>query len=83
MEKVIEGMRWKCLEFYRKLNCNNVESPCFKSVKCPTAIQEMTDFENNLQQMINSVEVREIRNGFQGKLKYDIQHIKQSKRFLV
>ena len=83
MEQVIEGMRGKCLEFFGKLNRNNVESPGFKSVKCPTAIKEMTDFENNLQQMINSVEVREIRNSFQGKLKYDIQHIKQSNKIFV
>ena len=80
MEKVIEGVRWKCLEFFGKLNRNNVESLGFKSVKCQTAIKKMTDFENNLQQMINSVEVREIRNSFQGKLKYDIQHIKQSNK---
>ena len=46
-EKVIKRMRWKCLEFLGKLNSNNVESYSFKLVKCPLAIQEMADFEND------------------------------------
>ena len=72
-------MRWKCLEFVRKLNSNNVESYGFKSVKCPPAIQEMTDFENDLQQMIKSVEFRQIRNNFQN----DVEHIKKSNKIFV
>ena len=76
-------MRGKCLELFGTLNGNNVERPCFKSVKCPTAIQEMTDFENDLQQMINSVEVREICYSSQGKLKNDIEHIKKSNNIFV
>ena len=57
-------MRWKCLEFLGKLNSDNVESYGFKLGKCPPAIQEMTDFENDLQQMIKNVEFRQIRNSF-------------------
>ena len=48
-------MTWKCLEFLGKLNSNHVESYGFKSVKCPLAIQQMTDFENDLHQMIKGV----------------------------
>ena len=76
-------MRRKCLEFLRKLNSNNVESYGFKSVKCPPGIQEMTDFENDLQQMIKNVEFRQISNSFQGKLKNDIDHIKKSNKIFV
>ena len=82
-EKVIKRMRWKCLEFLGKLNSNNVESYGFKSVKCPPAIQEMTDFEDDLQQMIKNVEFRQISNSFQGKLKNDIDHIKKSNKIFV
>ena len=57
-EKVMKRMRWKCLDFLGKLNSNNVESYGFKSVKCPPAIQEMIDFENDLQQMIKGVELQ-------------------------
>ena len=75
-------MRWKCLEFLGKLNSNNIESYGFKLGKCLPAIQEMTDFENDLQQMIKSVEFRQICNSFQEKLKNDIEHIKKVTRFL-
>ena len=74
-------MRWKCLEFLGKLNSNN-ESYGFKLGKCLQAIQGMTDFENDLQQMIKSVEFRQICNAFQGKLKNNIEHIKKVTRFL-
>ena len=47
-EKVIKRMRRKSLELLGKINSNNVESYGFKSVKYPPAIQEMTDFENDL-----------------------------------
>ena len=36
----MKRMRWKYLEFLGKLNINNAESYCFKSIKCPPAIQE-------------------------------------------
>ena len=64
LEKVMKGMRWKCLEFLGKLISYNVESYGIKSVKCPPAIQEMTDFENDLQEIIKSVEFRQICNSF-------------------
>ena len=47
---VIKRIRWEYLEFLGKVISNNLESYGFKSVKCPPAIQEMTDFENDLQQ---------------------------------
>ena len=71
-------MRWKCLEFVGKLNSNN-ESYGFKLGKCLQAIQGMTDFENDLQQMIKSVEFRQIRNSFQN----DVEHIKKSNKIFV
>ena len=81
-EKVIKRMRWKCLVFLGKRNSSN-ESYSFKSVKCPPTIQEVTDFENDLQQMIKNVEFRQISNNFQGKLKNDIEHIKESNKIFV
>ena len=81
-EKTMKRMRWKCLECLGKLTSNNVKSYGFKSVKCSPSIQEMTDFENDLQQIIKSVKFRQISNSFQGKLKKDIEHIKKVRRFL-
>ena len=58
-----------------------VESYGFKSLKCSPAIQEMTDFENDLQQMIKSVEFRQI-TVFKENLKMT-EHIKKSKKILA
>ena len=82
-EESNKKIRLKCLEFLGKINSNNVESYGFKSVKCPLAIQEMKDFENDLQQMIKSVEFKQICNSFQGKLKNDTEHIKKSNKIFV
>ena len=38
----------------QRVNSNNVESYSFKSVKCPPAIQEMADFENDLQRRVQA-----------------------------
>ena len=76
-------MRWKCLELLGKINSNNFKSYSSTSVKYPPAIQEMTHFENDLQQMIKSVEFRQTSNNFQGKPKNDIEHIKKSNKMFV
>ena len=78
--KVVNRMRQKFQEFLGKRNSNNVESYSFKSVKCPPAVQKMTDFENDSQQMIKSVEFRQIE--FRENLKMT-EHIKESKKILV
>ena len=62
-------MRWKGLQFLRKLNSNNVESYGFKSIKCTPAIQKITYFENDLQQMIKNINFRQISKVFQENLK--------------
>ena len=43
----------------------------------------MTDFGNELQDMIKGVEVTQICNSFQGKLENDIEHIKKSNKIFV
>ena len=56
IEKVIKRMRmrWKVLEFLGKLdsNSNKNETCSFKSLKCPPAVEEMAQFENDLLLMI-------------------------------
>ena len=41
------------------------------------------DFENDLWKMINNVQLREISNEFQNKMKEDIRDIKQSGKIVV
>ena len=57
----------KCLEFLGKIKNNNVESCGFKSVSSPLAIQEMTDFENDLQHMMKNIRVQTNKQQFSRK----------------
>ena len=43
----------------------------------------MADFEHYLQQMIKSVEFRQISNSFQGKLKNDKGHVKKRNKIFI
>ena len=61
-------MRWKCLEFLGELKIKNVESYGFKLVKClPPTTQEMTDFDNDSQQIIKKRRVQANKQQFSRK----------------
>ena len=76
-------MSWKCIEFLGKINSDNIESYDFKSVKYPTAIPEMTYLEADRQQIIKTLDFRQLNNISQGKLEnYITQNILEKvKRF--
>ena len=56
---------------------------CFKSRKCPPAIDELGPFESDLQRMISNIEFRAIRNQFLSKLSKDINNIKKTTELLI
>ena len=62
-------MRWKALQFLRKLESNGKQTFGFKFTKCPPAIDELGPFESDLQRMISNTEFRPIRNKFLSKIK--------------
>ena len=81
VEKVLKRRRWKVLEFLGKLdNDSQKETYEFKSLKCPPAITELADFENDLMLMVKKVQFRQICNTFQNKLKSDIDEIKKKRQ---
>ena len=57
-------MRWKALQLMGKLESSRKKTLCFKSRKCPPAIDELGPFESDLQRMISNIEFRAIRNKF-------------------
>ena len=85
IEKVIKRMRWKVLEFLDKLdnNSNKNETYGFKSLKCPPAVEEMAQFENDLLLLIKNLETRKVHNDFQMKLRDDMKEIKASNKMFV
>ena len=70
-------MIWYYLRFLAKLSINKVENYGFKSVKCPLAIQKLTDFGNDLQQTIKKGIIQTNKQQFSRKVKNDIEHIKK------
>ena len=72
-------MRWKALEFFGKSNSNsNTEIYGFQSIRCPPAVEDLSNFKNDLLLMIKYIEFRKINDNFQEKLSNDIKQIKNS-----
>ena len=83
VEDFIEKMRWKALQFLGKLESTNKETFGFRSRKCPPAVEELTNFENDLMLMIKNIQFRHINSTFQEQLKKDIQEIWQSNQLFL
>ena len=66
-------MRWKALQFLRKLDNSGKENFGFKTRKCPPCVDELVDFENNMMKMMKNTEFRKIKCTFQNKLMSDIK----------
>ena len=84
IEKVIKRMRWKVLKFLGKLdnNSDKNETCGFKSLKCPPAIEEMAQFENDLLLLIKNLESTKVHNDFPMRLRDD-KEIKASSKMFV
>ena len=76
-------MRWKVLEFPRKLDGNKKNRYGFKSLKCPPPVNEMKNLENELLLMVRNIEFKNVKNEFQEKVKEDINETKTSDKMCV
>ena len=87
-------MRWKALFFDRdqgsiSTNANSnvqhqhINTFNLKTRKCPPQIQDMQEFEKDIQNMIESIKFRSSQNEFQKKLKEDITLINSLKNILL
>ena len=66
-------MRWKALQFLRKLDNSGRKNFGFKTRKCPPCVDELVDFKNNMMKMIKNIEFRKLKCTFQNKLMSDIK----------
>ena len=92
VESVVKRMRWRAhffLDSKRDSNgqINKIQSSeqepnnqhfGFKSRKCPGQCKEMEPFENDLLNLVSSIQFNEHLDPFQKKLKTDISKIKRS-----
>ena len=77
-------MRWKAI-FYLSRNesenaSENPETYGLPSKKCPTQVKELIPFENDLLQMVKTVEFRRTGNDFQTRLKNDMRNMRASEK---
>ena len=83
IELVIKRMRWKAF-FYDQGNNKYVpENYGLKSLNCPPKIKEMTNFENDLTNLLKSIKFRATKSSFQRQLSEDIRTIKNTKTTLT
>ena len=64
-ENFLKRMRWKTLAFLGKLKGSEKENLGFKTVKCPSSVKELVPFENDMMEMIKSLEFKRVHNEFQ------------------
>ena len=54
-----------------------------KSLKCPPALKELVQFENELLQLAKDIKFRKLRSNFQSRLKEDAKRIRSSSKTLI
>ena len=75
-ELVIKRMRWKAHFFEENDENEKTAKPKtygIKSLNCPPPIKGLTNFKNDLFNIVKSIKFRKSRNQFQTKLKNDIK----------
>ena len=55
----------------------------FKSRTCPPPVKEMENFENDLVEMAQNVEFREVNNAFQREMKKDMKDVRNSNKAFI
>jgi len=84
VESVTKRMRWKALAFQGKLDSSNEKEHFgFKSNKCPPAVEELSDLESDLIEMVRNIEFRAVRNNFLSKMQKDIKIINATNELLI
>ena len=76
-ESVIKRIRWKAYFFLNPdKKSEQFETYGFNSRKTPPQIEQMVQFEDNLLQIIDNIEFRDIKCKFQHKLRNNVRAVK-------
>ena len=82
-EHFLKRMRWKALQFDGKLPPSDKETYGFRTRKCPSTIEGLKKFEEDMWKLVRNIEFRYFSNDLQNKMKTDIQSIRQSGKVAV
>ena len=84
VESLIKRMRWKAHFFDNKETPNeHHQNFGFKSSYTPPANPCLTEFENELYELIRKIEFRNVNNDFLKKLDDDLKEIRKSKNLFI
>ena len=86
-EALIKRMRWKATFFLARGEEDNdevkPENYNLPTKKCPKQVRELVAFENDLINMVKSIEFRNTRSDFQNRMKEDVRSMRQSEKTLT
>ena len=83
IENLIERMIWKALAFLGKMEkSKHRQDYGFRTRNCPVFVEELTEFECNLQLMIKNV-FKNVNNTFQTQLLNDVKKIEDSDKTFI
>ena len=83
IELVIKRMRWKAFFYEQGSNKFIPENYGSKSLNCPPKIKDMTNFENDLTNLLKTIKFRVTKSSLQQQLAEDIIIIKNTKTTLT
>ena len=77
-------MRWKALAFLGKIEqIKHNQNYNFHTRNCPAVVEELREFECDLQLMIKNVVFKKVNNSFQIQLPNDVKKVKESDKIFV
>ena len=76
-------MRWKASVFLGKLKSNDKDNHGFKTAKCPSSVNELVPFTNDMTDMIKNLKFKRVNNEFQSNLRNDTRQIRKINNLFV
>ena len=76
-------MRWKALRFLGKLEDSEIETFGFSTTYCPSPVEDLIPFENDLMKMIKDIEFRKVNDSFLNAMSEDIKNINNMNHLLI
>ena len=76
-------MRWKASVFLGKLKSNDKDNHGFKTAKCPSSVNELVPFINDMTDMIKNLKFKRVNNEFQSNLRNDTRQMRKINNLFV
>ena len=76
-------MRWKASVFLGQLKSNGKDNHGFKTAKCPSSVNELVPFINDMTDMIKNLKFKRVNNEFQSNLRNDTRQIRKINNLFV